>query len=370
MREITPELLPELEKHCGKKSVGASSPYLISNYEDFVRFVARLAYLNKDQLLFFRGQSNDYLNRADVSTIYPSIYRSDHLTSEEIIRRFEILESAASNLREAFEEEKLDGYKELRTKKYMQYSILQHYEVCRTPLLDLTHSLRVACSFAQLLTNEDYSYVYIIGLPYITHRISYNSEHDLVSIRLLSICPPDALRPYFQEGYLAGTMDITTDYYPDKTILDFNNRLIAKIKIPADDSFWGKGFSKIPEVVLYPENDKVRDLCASLSIEIIEKRQPEKLEEFIEAWIKLEKKLKNIAIDYSNEVRTITSALAVIKKEYNLSNYLFDDLEILRRYRNDIVHGSRRIDYSELSEMINKIEEVHKQLNQILFTSE
>ena len=61
------------------------------------------------------------------------------------------------------------------------------------------------------------------GLPYITNRISVNSEQDLVNVRLLSICPPDALRPYFQEGYLAGTDEVTTDY-DSKDELDFTKR--------------------------------------------------------------------------------------------------------------------------------------------------
>ena len=67
-------------------------------------------------------------------------------------------------------------------------------------------------------------YVYIFGLPYLFGRISINSEHDIVNVRLLSIAPPGALRPYFQEGYLAGTTDITTEYRT-KTRLDFKNRL-------------------------------------------------------------------------------------------------------------------------------------------------
>jgi hypothetical protein len=37
-------------------------------------------------------------------------------------------------------------------------------------------------------------------------------QRDGKNVRLLSICPPDALRPCFQEGYLAGTGEVTTDY--------------------------------------------------------------------------------------------------------------------------------------------------------------
>ena len=46
------------------------------------------------------------------------------------------------------------------------------------------------------------AFVYVFGLPYYHNRISIDSEHDLVNIRLLSIMPPEALRAYFQEGFL------------------------------------------------------------------------------------------------------------------------------------------------------------------------
>lgn len=78
----------------------------------------------------------------------------------------------------------------------------------------------------------------MFGFPYLTNRISFNSEHDIVNIRLLSICPPEAYRPHFQEGYLAGTDEIT-DNYERKIELDFNNRLIIKFELPVEKTFWG-----------------------------------------------------------------------------------------------------------------------------------
>ena len=163
-------------------------------------------------------------------------------------------------LAELFKKNKIQGQYQLRRKKYIQWSILQHYEVTKTPLLDITQSIRVACSFAQLKNNEDRAFVYVFGLPYYTNRISINSEHDLINIRLLSIAPPQALRPYFQEGFLVGTTDIT-DEYEKKQELDLNNRLIAKFEIPNSDTFWDESFNKIPEDALYPKNDTIENMC-------------------------------------------------------------------------------------------------------------
>jgi hypothetical protein len=86
----------------------------------------------------------------------------------------------------------------------LQWSILQHYEVCDTPLLDLKQSLRVAASFALNWTSSE-GYIFVFALPYPNGTISYFSEEELVIVRLLSVCPSEALRPHFQEGYLVGT---------------------------------------------------------------------------------------------------------------------------------------------------------------------
>ena len=268
MREITPSFFPDLEKHVEGQVLRKTTPFPVQSYHELVRKVAQLSFLNKDYLLFFRGQDQDYQNKAESSTFYPTIYRKEILTSQEIRARFELLEVATNKLLEAFDREKLDGRVDIRRKQYIAWSILQHYGVCDTPLLDLTQSLRVAATFAQLGNKAERGMVYVFGLPYTTNRITYNSEQDLVIVRLLSICPPEALRPYFQEGYLAGTLDIT-DSYANKSELDFKNRLIAKFSIPAAASFWGSGFSRIPKNLLFPENDRIEVMCIRIREEII-----------------------------------------------------------------------------------------------------
>ena len=263
MRRITPELTPELFEHFGnpqQAKIASGEAYKVSTFRQLVENTARLAFKNKDHLLFYRGQANDYKNKANTSTFYPSIYRGDYLPQKELKDRFDTLKKAGDILVRLFEEQKIEGYREVRKRRSIQWSILQHYEVCPTPYLDFTHSLRVACSFATIDNNNESAYIYVFGLPYLTNRISTNSEHDIINIRLLSICPPKAFRPYFQEGYLVGTDGVTTKY-DSKSELDLNNRLIAKFEIPNNDSFWGEGFHQIPKSSLYPENDPIEELC-------------------------------------------------------------------------------------------------------------
>jgi hypothetical protein len=146
------------------------------------------------------------------------------------------------------------------------WSLLQHYEICDTPLLDLTHSLHVACSFAFDRNEGEFGIVYVLGMPWPTDAISYNTYEELVNIRLLSVCPPQAQRPFFQEGYLAGPFPNYQINDPDRVNqFDFARRLIAKFEIPIRNlNFWGIGFSRIPSEKLYQANDLVKNICEEL----------------------------------------------------------------------------------------------------------
>lgn len=357
MRESTPKLTPELESHCREERVWRASPFPISTFRQLVEHVARLAYANRDELLFFRGQDKDYQSKAGGTTLYPSIYRGDAVPTRELRHRFEILDQAARLLVEKFRVDRIDGHSELRYKKYIQWSILQHYEVVATPLLDTTHSLRVACSFAQLRSTDPTCYVYVLGLPYVTNRITINSEHDIVNVRLLSICPPAALRPYFQEGYLAGTADVTSDF-DSKTELDFRNRLIAKFAIPRAKSFWGDGFEPIPETFLYPAGDSVLDLCQRLKEEIRDELQPGDLGAFIREWSRIEESVLETARQMTERNVSMPQAISALVGLGKLSSDTAAELNRIRNFRNLVVHETKKVDPAKLRESLETLHKV------------
>ena len=85
-----------------------------------------------------------------------------------------------------------------------------------------------------------------------------------MSVRLLSVCPSLARRPYFQDALLAGTVDIS-DNYEDKNELDFNRRLVAKFTIPQAKNS-GTMLRKIDDRLLFPgpEEDPMLALCSTL----------------------------------------------------------------------------------------------------------
>src|SRR5437868_2377530 len=109
MRKIKGKLTAELLKHTDPINVGKTSALKISNFRDLVEQVAKLSYLNKDYLLFFRGQDSDYKNKSNFSSFYPTIYRGDHITQDELDYKFEILNNCCKILSEGFRKKKIDG---------------------------------------------------------------------------------------------------------------------------------------------------------------------------------------------------------------------------------------------------------------------
>lgn len=268
MREIEGSIFSHLNFTPSNKKekvdIASTEPLTVDSFIELMKKIAVLSFHNKDFLLFFRGQRNDHLNRAGNSSFYPSIYRTksnENLSKELLDIRFKLLEQASDLLVKKFVEHEItDSLAELKRRKFIQWSILQHYEVCDTPLLDLTQSLRVACSFA-LPKKQEFGYIFVFGMPYITNRITINSEQDIVNIRLINICPPQALRPYFQEGNLVGTADVSNDY-EERSELDFKRRLIAKFKISNTKEFWGD--QKSLEKYLMPKDDQIETICQEI----------------------------------------------------------------------------------------------------------
>lgn len=274
MRKIEGSIFSHLdfstELRNGKVDVASTEPMFIKTFNDLVRKIAHLSFENRDHLLFYRGQRREHLNRDKNSSLYPSIYRTrngENLSIDMLRQRFKILDQGSELLVKRFSELGItNSNRELKKRKHIQWGILQHYEVCDTPLLDLTQSIRVACSFALSKGTED-GIVYVLGLPYITNRISINSEYDIVNVRLINICPPQALRPYFQEGYLVGTDDVTIEY-EDRSEFDFKRRLIAKFRIPNTEEFWD-GQNSL-ERYLMPEEDEIESICKQIHFELQE----------------------------------------------------------------------------------------------------
>lgn len=260
------ENLVEVDVKEVREGRGAS----IDSYRGLVERVANIAFANPEFVLLFRGQSNDYQERQG-STLFPSMFRKTFeggIDSYPLRQRYEELMGAEHNLVEALRHTEYGT--RISRSQLLRWAIIQHYEICPTPLLDLTHSLLVAASFAfaNSREDEDHVYLYVLGVPQISGSITVTSDQSIQLIRLASVCPPTTLRPYFQEGYLLGTYPLldTVDekmHYPREEV-DCAKRLVAKFRLCRAD-FWHHGFSPMHDTALYPEEtNEITDAITSL----------------------------------------------------------------------------------------------------------
>lgn len=356
------------EKYKGKSgsskditSFVRSNTIRINTFQDLIMEIAELSYKNPDVMLFYRGQNSNYI-KTKYTTLYPTIYRSNN--EKDIRFEFDILEKSANNLLNLLEKNNdidPDEIGEIKKIKLLQYSILQHYEVCKTPLLDVTQSLKVACSFAILNNENNVGYVYILGLPYITGRISVDSEDYITNVRLLSISCSASKRPFFQEGYLVQT-EFTSDADIEKGELDFNRRIVAVYEFINDKKFWG---SEIPinKESLYPEKDIMKDICNRIKNEkyCLDDRSVDGnlIGEFLTLWNILEEDVRH----KTNNNNFWHGIVTLSKKSDLLYEQNIREIDSLCRFRNKLVHGTNKVLNKQIQNEIIKLKNILRELN-------
>lgn len=246
--------------------IRSSTGHYVQSYLELVRKVSELQFRNREYVFLFRGQSQDYRDMRNASTLRPSILRSG-----DPREKFEKLRHAEQLLREMY---KFTGADRLKRHQALRWALIQHYRVCDTPLLDVTQSLRIAASFASDIGTQ-MAYIYVLGVPNISGAITASDEAGLEIIRLSSVCPPEAVRPHIQEGYLLSEYpelsNLDQKQHYDLHDLDFGRRIIAKFRFNPEQ-FWGSNtaFPKIPQEALYPNapHDPVLDLANRIRSEI------------------------------------------------------------------------------------------------------
>jgi len=254
------------------------SGYSVKSFSDLVSCVAKLAFYNQDHVLLYRGQNQDFKNGATQrSVLKPTIFRAiygDPLPTG-LPKRFARLALAEKHLVQEWGSIGLEELSRIERHRILRWSILQHYEVCATPLLDVTNSLRVAASIASFGRARRQAFVYVLGVPQLSGAITASAEADLQIVRLSSICPPSAKRPHFQDGYLVTEYpEIQT--YDDRqhykiTEIDFGRRLLAKFRLEFQGAFWADPFPRLRKAALFPketEGDKLAMVVESIKAKL------------------------------------------------------------------------------------------------------
>jgi hypothetical protein len=128
-------------------------------------------------------------------------------------------------------------------------------------LLDLTQSLRVAATFAlsdpQTSQTQQTGYVFVLGLPHAPACLAPMLDEAMTIVRLQSVCPPNAYRPHFQEGYMVGRWPLSTEKLKGDNAA---YRMIGKYRLDnSTGQFWDSDFAPLPTAALFPGNDAFGD---------------------------------------------------------------------------------------------------------------
>lgn len=256
------------------QKIRAGIGHSVSSYLELAKKVAELQFLNRHHVLLFRGQKADYRTTKNNSMLKASIFRlegSKIPREQTLVNRFETLKTAEGLLSEKYENQRLLGFDRLRKQRIIRWAILQHYEVCPTPLLDVTHSLRIAASFATVNNVRDEAFIFAFAVPNVSGAVTASAEAGLQIVRLSSACPPDAVRPHIQEGYLLGEYPEISDFSQHSKYgyyeMDFGRRLIAKFRFNPN-TFWGnEHYPSASEAALYPseEGDPLSTIAAEVA---------------------------------------------------------------------------------------------------------
>lgn len=236
-----------------------SDGYAVHDFHELVKLVAQLGVNNSKYNLLFRGQTFDYKDKNERTIIYPRICRPAQsedgkykkaIYTSTIKKRWDYLNGLIKHFRGPSQFFMPNRY-------FDEYhmALFQHYGICHTPLIDLTQSLRVAASFA--LMGKETGFVYAFGLPFPQGSISHFVDIEMTMVKLQSVCPDNALRPHYQEGYLVGRLP----FFPKKFGGDnLARRLIGKYLVDNKyGNFWNEDFMPIPNEALMPTVDKFRD---------------------------------------------------------------------------------------------------------------
>ena len=245
-------------QECKCTAIRKLNPVDVQSYLELATKIAELQYRNRDYVLLFRGQPKDYKNYQRNTTLKPSLFRDSsgrNPSAETLQERFRDLDKAERILTESYSESEFMGNKWVERHQIVRWAILQHYEVCPTPLLDVTHSLRIAASFATTEGTQE-AFIFVLGVPNLSGAITASAEAGIQIVRLSSVCPPSALRPHIQEGYLLGEYPPMVGFAQKELFrhyeIDFGLRLVAKFRFNPQTFWKADDFPKVNRHALYP----------------------------------------------------------------------------------------------------------------------
>jgi hypothetical protein len=109
----------------------------VSTYFDLAKKVAELQFRNRDHVLLFRGQHADFKTLKDNSALHATLFRLEGKqlpTTIDSHAAFPDSEKSESRMVTRCSAERFLGFARQKRHRLLAWAILQHYEVCKTPL--------------------------------------------------------------------------------------------------------------------------------------------------------------------------------------------------------------------------------------------
>lgn len=249
----------------------------VSSYTDLFKVVAFLTVMNKTRRLAFRGQDQDL--EPTPTLLRGTWKRATNRQAVDLVAHrdeyWEQLPEACARVTTVLKgrlprHRPFEHFEQRPELRVAPWSVLQHYELWPTPLLDLTTSLRVAASFALGLPTsrkEGFLYVFALNEPK-SDVMRLRVDTRDVAIRLSAVCPPDTLRPHLQEAILVGNpnfqkVDLDKIDPDGASTSPVRDRLVARFRLidagTTQDGFWLPDFPKHTKDSLFPRPDEIRE---------------------------------------------------------------------------------------------------------------
>lgn len=237
----------------------------VSSFRKLLDGVAFLGSMNKHLTLFYRGQNQDL---PPIPTLFRSSWRcfgsgqTFEVNSGNRMKYWRKLEEIGQVVCNICDHKDLGVPRRrgFRNTREIQWTVIQHYGLWPTPLIDVTSSLRVAAAFAMGFQHGSSKrplngFLYVVGMPSPTSFITFDIDRHITLARLQSACPPVAKRPHYQDGFLIGYFPIYTLKKGLKKKSNLLRRLVAKFELKDNGDFWDEDFPIFPETALLPKDD-------------------------------------------------------------------------------------------------------------------
>lgn len=125
----------------------------------------------------------------------------------------------------------------------------------------------------------------------------------------------------------------------------------------------GDNFSAIPESALYPEDDRMLDICSYVKEKLSGSIEGTSMSDFIKLWSSIEKAILEDAQQHNPQIFTFLQALRYLQDQHPDRRTLLKSIDTLRPFRNKLVHDPLKVTDTELIKQTQKLRTIIENYN-------